>query len=118
MNKDGEEPPPSPSGSTAEEERIRELGKPRLGTSDALWINFLPLSTGKQLVAGTMSDVGGGSNQLCLTKFFGISSATFASGGGGWIVSVSGFPLHTPTPIRSIKSEYMSESCDQFGKEK
>ena len=28
---DGEEPPPSPGGSTPEEERIRELGKPRLG---------------------------------------------------------------------------------------
>lgn len=28
---DGEEPPPSPGGNTPEEERIRELGKPRLG---------------------------------------------------------------------------------------
>ena len=28
---DGEEPPPSPGGNTPEEERIRELGRPRLG---------------------------------------------------------------------------------------
>ena len=28
---DGEQPPPSPGGNSPEEERIRELGKPRLG---------------------------------------------------------------------------------------
>ena len=33
VTEEGEEPPPSPLGSTAEEERIRELGKPRLGMS-------------------------------------------------------------------------------------
>lgn len=33
VTEEGEEPPPSPLGSTAEEERIRELGKPCLGMS-------------------------------------------------------------------------------------
>jgi solute carrier family 8 (sodium/calcium exchanger) len=39
---DGEEPPPSPGGNTPEEERIRELGRPRLGELTVGYFGCLP----------------------------------------------------------------------------